>query len=446
SGAGHGGVRPPTCRRAGRRARSRHPSASRADGRREASPRPGAAAGAVGRPDGSRSERSCGELPVVPDRDYRIRQRWNLSEFDVALARSVEVRTARGQQAELDRDFRILRVLVHGMAAAHHLDADAARLAELADHGVKLHRTEPVAARMGEHGLPARLADPRHRLAHGGPALGHEARPPLDEETGKHLGHVPADALLDEEAGEVGARDERRIPDVAQRPLVGPRDAGGRELLPDLDGPGVPAAAGPGKTLLQGCVPRIDIEADHVDRLPAPGDGDLHAGHEAQAELPGARRGLLESAEIVVVREGEHLDALGDGTLDDGRRRQRTVGHQRMAVQVGIDPARIVPTLGGTGCHGPKDTPYPAALQDGRARSAGAGRSLPPDRGRAQSVSPPGAAIVAAAPGPEETLPMPETQVDEYDRLYREFGWLVPTRFNISVVCATRWARDPDRI
>ncbi len=41
---------------------------------------------------------------------------------------------------------------------------------------------------------------------------------------------------------------------------------------------------------------------------------------------------------------------------------------------------------------------------------------------------------------------MPETQVDEYDRLYREFGWLVPTRFNISVVCATRWARDPDRI
>src|SRR5690606_28440694 len=42
--------------------------------------------------------------------------------------------------------------------------------------------------------------------------------------------------------------------------------------------------------------------------------------------------------------------------------------------------------------------------------------------------------------------PMPETQVDEHDRLYREFRWLVPARFNISTVCSTRWARDPGRI
>jgi len=41
---------------------------------------------------------------------------------------------------------------------------------------------------------------------------------------------------------------------------------------------------------------------------------------------------------------------------------------------------------------------------------------------------------------------MPETQVDEHDRLYREFRWLVPARFNISTVCSTRWARDPGRI
>ena len=41
---------------------------------------------------------------------------------------------------------------------------------------------------------------------------------------------------------------------------------------------------------------------------------------------------------------------------------------------------------------------------------------------------------------------MPQAQVVGYDRLYREFRWLVPAHFNISTVCSTRWARDPRRI
>src|SRR5690606_19181254 len=101
-------------------------------------------------------------------------------------------------------DFRILRVLVHGMAAAHHLDADAAGFAKLADHGVALRRPQPVASRMGEHRLAARLHDPFHGLAHGRPALGHETGPAFDQVAREDVADIAADALLDQETGEVG--------------------------------------------------------------------------------------------------------------------------------------------------------------------------------------------------------------------------------------------------
>ncbi len=35
---------------------------------------------------------------------------------------------------------------------------------------------------------------------------------------------------------------------------------------------------------------------------------------------------------------------------------------------------------------------------------------------------------------------------DQYQSLYDNFVWDVPTRFNIAEVCSRRWARDPDRI
>ena len=37
-------------------------------------------------------------------------------------------------------------------------------------------------------------------------------------------------------------------------------------------------------------------------------------------------------------------------------------------------------------------------------------------------------------------------QVHDYDRLYREFRWAVPQRYNIGVDVCDRWAmREPDR-
>jgi len=35
---------------------------------------------------------------------------------------------------------------------------------------------------------------------------------------------------------------------------------------------------------------------------------------------------------------------------------------------------------------------------------------------------------------------------DQYAKLYREFRWHVPERFNIAQVCCERWARDPSRV
>ena len=35
---------------------------------------------------------------------------------------------------------------------------------------------------------------------------------------------------------------------------------------------------------------------------------------------------------------------------------------------------------------------------------------------------------------------------DQYQSLYDDFVWHVPTRFNIAEVCSRRWAADPERI
>ena len=97
-------------------------------------------------------------------------------------------------------------------------------------------------------------------------------------------------------------------------------------MVGDLLRAAVAPAAGAQQSGEQTRVAEVDAQADDVDGLTAPGDRDLHAGHERQPELRGAvlRRG--ESADLVVIGEGEDLDAVAVCALDDGLGRERTVG------------------------------------------------------------------------------------------------------------------------
>src|SRR5262249_35302858 len=147
-------------------------------------------------------------LPIVPDRREVFGERRQRAEVGVALARAVVVRAARGEEAELAREARVLQGLIGSVAAGDDLDAGAAAALEGGEELAHLALVELVASGVRDDRNAAALADPAHRVAERRPLVGNVARRVLHQVAAEDALHVARPARLDEVAREVRAADD----------------------------------------------------------------------------------------------------------------------------------------------------------------------------------------------------------------------------------------------
>ena len=81
----------------------------------------------------------------------------------------------------------------------------------------------------------------------------------------------------------------------------------------------------------------IDAQADDMHRLPAPADGNFHPGNETHSSRVGGGPGLGQAGNVVMVGQGENVDAIGRRTCHHLARGQNTVGNTGMAMQIDIE-------------------------------------------------------------------------------------------------------------
>lgn len=90
----------------------------------------------------------------------------------------------------------------------------------------------------------------------------------------------------------------------------------------------------PRQTFPQDCVGRIDTEAHHVQRLPLPGDGDLHTGYQMKSTASRCRRRLGDTVDAVVIGEREMGHTSIGSVVDEFGRRECAIGTGRVRVQI----------------------------------------------------------------------------------------------------------------
>ena len=98
----------------------------------------------------------------------------------------------------------------------------------------------------------------------------------------EHLALTAADALRHQIAAEVTAGDETGIGRETQRPFIGTGHAMPFQPGRDLARPHAAAITVGCQTRLQCSVGRIDAQADDMNGVPRPGDGDFDARNEDQ--------------------------------------------------------------------------------------------------------------------------------------------------------------------
>ena len=85
----------------------------------------------------------------------------------------------------------------------------------------------------------------------------------------------------------------------------------------------------------QRLLPRIHLQPDYVDSLPAPGRGQFHAGHKADAGLVTGGLRRVEAIDGVVIGERQRAHAARPGPCDQLGRREHAIGV--MAVRMEVD-------------------------------------------------------------------------------------------------------------
>jgi hypothetical protein len=258
------------------------------------------------------------------------------AQFGAALARGVEVRTARGQQAELQRHLGEARRVLLRVAARHHLDGLSAVALEVGQQRQLLVGREAVARRVGDHRHAAGAVDPAQRVAQAGPAVWHETRLALGEEAAEHLGHVAAMAGLDQPAREMRAADQLRVADEFQRPLVGTADADRGQPGRHVARPRFAAAARGGQTLAQLGIVLVEAQADDVHHLAGEADRDFHPAQKGQTLGPRRSARARHAAHLVVVGQRPQLHPTGTRPRRQLLGLAGAVTHRGVAVQVGV--------------------------------------------------------------------------------------------------------------
>ena len=84
---------------------------------------------------------------------------------------------------------------------------------------------------------------------------------------------------------------------------------------------------------------RVDPQPEHVDRLVAPGSGNLDPGYQADAHTLRCRTRFRKAGQRVVIGEREHAHTRRCSALDELPRGERSVRAMRVGVKV--DPGLV---------------------------------------------------------------------------------------------------------
>ncbi len=184
--------------------------------------------------------------------------------------------------------------------------------------------------------VPTCTANPANGLWKRCPLVRHIAGLAGYEKVAEGIAHVSDRTDFDQIAREMGATDHRSVADVSQRALEWVWNAGALEFQRNCLG-----AAGSTRSYdRQACaetgVIGIDTETDNMHRRAAPGDRDFDAGNEADTRFARGLSRLGKTGNLVMIGEGEQINAMRGSTSNQVGRRQHAVRSVRMTMQVDV--------------------------------------------------------------------------------------------------------------
>jgi ATP adenylyltransferase len=218
------------------------------------------------------------------------------------------------------------RLIVRGMNGFDPIETEAPQLA-----GIALRERN---AGMCEHRLPPRpmnQADDRSRRDRG---LADIRRGTIPQEAFERLTHARHVSGLEKRARHVGPADgttgrdrQHAAPRHRRAELVEPLHHGLRSLDPGI--------AIFGEVPPERLVPRIEPISEDVGVPPVHIGTELDTSDEPDAVPLGSDGTDPESADRIVIRDGNSRQAAQGGLFDQSRRRETTVGECRVCVQIG---------------------------------------------------------------------------------------------------------------
>ena len=116
--------------------------------------------------------------------------------------------------------------------------------------------------------------------------------------------------------------------------LKGPVDTGARQILCNLASAAFTPSAHRGKPGAQRGVVLINTEAHDVYGLASPSDRHLDAGNESQPDCVSSTARLGNTVDFIMVGQCPQIDAVRFGALRQRGRREGTIRHDRVAVQI----------------------------------------------------------------------------------------------------------------
>jgi len=244
----------------------------------------------------------------------------------------MEVRTDGSMQVELASEGSHLRSQLRILPSADHFQTSPACIDEVLQQRAKLRIGHAVLRRMREHSDTARGLDPLHDRVQGRPHVTNVSGFAGTEILAERRGRIFHSTGLYKVSREMWSTD-RGIAGASDDSVETVIQSGFDESI------GYPAGAPPPNRLLgldralQCRAVRVDVEANDVNAAPHPAGREFDASDQFRSAAVTIARSA-ETCDRVVIRNGEHVDAIRRGEAEQIIRRQRTVGCSRVRVKV----------------------------------------------------------------------------------------------------------------
>ncbi len=189
---------------------------------------------------------------------------------------------------------------------------------------------------MRQDSKSTRSTNPFSRLSEASPEVRHIpgfAFTQISVERDLRVSHTPA---FDQEASEMRAAHQIRIRDECDRAFQRPCDADFLKSTRDERRTAIATAAVFAQAFDQRRIARIDVETDDVERMPMPAYGNFDAVDEAKAFCIRCGARFSQTADIVVIGQGERTYAALRGAVYDRLGPHHAVGTGGVAVKVEV--------------------------------------------------------------------------------------------------------------